>query len=410
MSLTLRPLTENDYSAWIRVDEEAFGNAIPAHRREQVKELVEFDRSLGAFEGDQLVGGTCVCSFTMTVPGGPIPVAGVTAVGVLPSHRRRGVLSAPMTRQLSDIRERGETVAALYASEAAIYGRFGYGRAADNLFFDIPTHGSAFVKQAPSDPALRLRVVDPAEARGIFEKVFEAVLDSRPGLYARTPACWNVVLSDHEADQGGAGPLRAVVVEDDEGPRGYALFRIKPNFTRHGLPDGELSLNELYGLDPAAYALLWRHVLDRDLVSRVKVFQRPVDDPLIHLLAEPRQLNAGWLDELWVRLVDVEGALTARRYAAPVDVVIEVEDTFCPWNARRWRLTADTSGARCVPADGTAADLSLPVSVLGAAYLGGRPLAAPQAAGLVREWRAGAVRELSTAMSWDPAPWTGLVF
>lgn len=175
------------------------------------------------------------------------------------------------------------------------------------------------------------------------------------------------------------------------------------------MPDGELRLRELFGLDQAAYALLWRHLLDRDLVVRVRAAQRPVDDPLIHLLAEPRRLNAGWLDDLWVRVVDVERALPARRYSAPVDVVIEVEDALCPWNARRWRLSADTSGARCVPTE-EPADLTLPVDALGAAYLGGRPLTPLLAAGAVREARAGAVRELSVAMSWEPAPWAGLVF
>ncbi|MFF5210705.1 GNAT family N-acetyltransferase [Streptosporangium sp. NPDC000396] len=409
MSLSLRPMTEADWTAWMAVGEEAFGNALPPHQAELHKGTTEFDRSLGAYEGDQLVGVTAVFSFTMTVPGGPIPVGGVTAVGVLPSHRRRGILSALMTRQLADIRERGEAVAALYASEAAIYGRFGYGRASDSLFFNIPKHGAAFVRHAPADPSLRLRIVKPAEARAVFEKVFEAALDSRPGLYARTPARWDTLLSDHEADQRGAGPLRAVVVEDDGGPRGYALFRIKQNFTQHDVPDGELRVKELFGLDPAAYALLWRHVLDRDLVARINAWNRPVDDPLIHLLAEPRHLNAGWLDELWIRLVDVERALAARRYSAPVDVVIEVEDAFCPWNARRWRLSADTSAARCVPTEDPA-DLTLPVTVLGAAYLGGRPLTALRGAGSVHESRAGALRELSLAMSWEPAPWGGLIF
>ncbi|MFC4062548.1 GNAT family N-acetyltransferase [Planomonospora corallina] len=409
MNLTLRPLTEADWTDWITVDEEAFGNAIPPHRVELFRNTTEFDRSLGAFEGDLLVGVTSVCSFTMTVPGGPIPVGGVTAVGVLPSHRRRGVLTALMTRQLADLRERGEAVAALYASEAAIYGRFGYGRAADTLSFDIPTRGTTLAAHAPADPALRLRVVRPAEARGVFEKVFEAALGERPGRYARTPAFWDMVLSDREADQGGAGPLKAVVAEDDGGPRGYALFRIKPGFTGHDEPDGELRLKEVFGLDPAAYALLWRHLLERDLVSRVTALYRPVDDPLIHLLSEPRRLRASWFDDLWVRLVDVGRALAARRYAAPVDVVVEVADAVCPWNARRWRLTADASGARCEPVE-EAADLALPVSALGAAYLGGRPLTPLQAAGVVRELRAGAVRELSTALSWEPAPCAGLVF
>ncbi|GAA2914423.1 GNAT family N-acetyltransferase [Streptosporangium fragile] len=355
------------------------------------------------------MGVTSVCSFTMTVPGGPLPVAGVTAVAVLPSHRRRGILSSLMARQLSDLHERGEAVAALYASEAAIYGRFGYGRAADALTFRIPTASAAFAPHAPADPGLRLRVVKPAETRPLFEKIFESVLGSRPGLYARTPARWDTVLTDHEADQDGAGPLRGVVAEDDDGPRGYALFRIRRSFTDHDVPDGELRLRELFALDPAGYALLWRHVLDRDLVSHVTAADRPSDDPVIHLLAEPRRLNALWRDDLWVRVVDVERALPARRYAAPVDVVIEVEDARCPWNARRWRLTADPSGARCAPT-GDPADLTLPVSALGAAYLGGRRLTPLSAAGVVRESREGAVRELSTAMSWEPAPWGSRIF
>ncbi|MEU8380336.1 GNAT family N-acetyltransferase [Streptosporangium sp. NPDC048865] len=409
MSLSLRPISEADWSAWITVDEEAFGSAIPEHRQEIYRRNTDFDRTLGVFDGDLLVGTAAVHGFSMTVPGGPIPVGGVTAVGVLPSHRRRGILSSLMTRQLSDLRERGEAVAALYAAEAAIYGRYGYGRAADAVSFRIPTVSAAFTRHAPADPALRLRVVRPADARSAFEKIFESAFAERPGLYARTPARWDTVLTDQESDQGGSGPLRAVVAEDDGGPRGYALFRIRASFDDHDLPAGELRLKELFGLDPAAYALLWRHVLDRDLVSHVVAPGRPSDDPLIHLLAEPRALHALWQDDLWVRVVDVGRALPARRYSAPVDVVIEVEDTVCPWNARRWRLTADTSGARCAPSDDPA-DLALPVSVLGAAYLGGRPLASLLAAGVVRESRAGALRELSTAMSWGPAPWGGLVF
>ncbi|MFF3440061.1 GNAT family N-acetyltransferase [Streptosporangium sp. NPDC002721] len=409
MTLSLRPITEAEWSAWMTVDEEAFGAAIPEHRQEIYRRNTEFDRTLGVFDGDLLVGTTAAHSFSMTVPGGPIPVGGVTAVSVLPSHRRRGILSSLMARQLSDLRERGEAVAALYAAEAAIYGRYGYGRAADCMPFRIPTARAAFTRHAPADPALRLRVVRPAEARSTFEKIYESAFEERPGLYARTPGRWDTVLSDHDSDQGGAGPLRAVVAEDDAGPRGYALFRIKAAFDDHDLPAGELRLKELFGLDPAAYALLWRHVLDRDLVSHVVTQARPADDPLIHLLAEPRVLHALWQDDLWIRVVDVERALPARRYSAPVDVVIDVEDTVCPWNARRWRLTADTSGARCAPSDDPA-DLTLPVAVLGAAYLGGRPLAALLAAGVVRETRAGALRELSTAMSWDPAPWAGLVF
>ncbi|GAA3425632.1 GNAT family N-acetyltransferase [Streptosporangium sandarakinum] len=409
MSFTLRPMTETDWPAWLDLDEEAFGAAVPPHRREQYRAVTEFDRSLGAFDGDLLVGTATSCGFTMTVPGGPIPVAGVTSVGVLPSHRRRGVLSSLMTRQLADLRERGEAVAALYASEAAIYGRFGYGRAADALSFDIPRHGAVLAGHAPADPSLRLRVVRPAGTRDVFEKVFDAVREGRPGMYARTPARWDSVLSDHDADRGNAGPLRAVVAEDDGGPRGYALFRTVQRYTPHTVPDGELRVGEVFALDDAAYAELWRHLLDRDLVALIRAHRRPVDDPLAHMLAEPRNLNAIWVDDLWVRLVDVGRALESRAYSAPVDVVVEIADPVCPWNEGRLRLTAGPSGVRCVPT-GDPAEVSLPVAALGAAYLGGRPLTPLRSAGLVRESRAGAVRELSLAMSWEPAPWAGLVF
>lgn len=405
-------MNESDWPTFVAVDYEAFNSSYPPHFADRWKTLVEFDRMLAAVDHDRddlMVGCAAALSFTMTVPGGPIPVAGVTAVGVLPSHRRRGVLTALMARQLHELHDSGgEAVAALYASEAAIYGRFGYGRAADTLFFRISTRASAFVPGAPSDPALRLRVAKPADSLPELQHVFDSVRPSRPGLYARTEAFWrSEILGDDEHDRRGAGPLRCMIVEDDGGPRGYALFRVKSDTTDHDVPDGEVRLIELFATDPAAYAAAWRSVLDRDLCSRVHAWSRPVDDPIMHLLAEPRQLNAGWLDDLWIRLVDVDRALTSRAYAAPADLVIEVEDELCPWNAGRWRLS--TAKATCERTDDPA-DLTLPVRLLGAAYLGGRPLVALADAGLLREHRAGAVLELSAAMSWDPKPWAGCVF
>jgi len=406
----IRPITEAEWPDFVALDHEAFNVADPPEvTAERWKELIEFERTLCAFDGDVLVGSTAAYSLTMTVPGGPIPVAGITGVAVLPSHRRKGILRSLMTRQLADLHEGGEPVAALYASEAAIYGRFGYGRAADAMFFRIPRHGSAFVPHAPADPKLRLRVARPADVRGDLEKVFAEVQPTRPGLYARSPGFWNWVLRDDEQARGGDGPLRCVLAEDDGGPRGYALFRVKDSWDDYDLPQSEVRLKELFAVDAAAYATLWRSLLDRDLCVRVYAWNRPVDDPLFHLLAEPRRLHAGWRDELWVRLVEVGAALGARRYSAPVDVVLDVRDEVCPWNEGRWRLAADGTGATC---ERTAdpADLELPVHVLGAAFLGGRDLTPYGAAGVVRQVRPGALKALSTAMSWEPRPWGGLVF
>ncbi|MEU0570388.1 GNAT family N-acetyltransferase [Nonomuraea sp. NPDC005983] len=409
MRYPIRPVAEAEWPAFSYVLDEGFGWTPHPAQSARFKAETEFDRTLAAFDGDVMAGVTSSFSLSMTVPGGRIPVAGVTAVSVLASHRRRGVLTELMRRQLSDVRERGESVATLYASEALIYGRFGYGRAAGELSFRISKPGSAFVGNVPSDPSLRIRVARPAEARAEFESLFERIIPMRPGRYARNAAFWNNVLADDEADQQGAGTLRSVIAEDDNGVRGYALFRIKASWDANGVPDSELRLRELEASDPAAYALLWRSVLDRDLVSTVVAQSRPVDDPIVALLADQRQLRPSWSDELWARLVEVDGALTSRAYSAPVDVVLEVEDELCPWNARRWRLSADTSGAECKPVEDEP-DVTLPVSALGSAYLGDGLLTTQLDAGLLREHTPGAVRTLSTAMSWSPKPWAGLTF
>ncbi|MFI6478912.1 GNAT family N-acetyltransferase [Nonomuraea sp. NPDC050663] len=409
MTYPIRPITEAEYPAYSSVLTEAFGWTPHPDQRARWQSGTEFDRTLAAFDGDLIVGVTGIYTFSMSVPGGTdLPVAGVTAVSVLPSHRRRGILSSLMRRQLADVHERGEPLAALYASESVIYGRYGYGRAADELYLSIPTHRADFVRHAPVDPALRIKVIAPADHRADFEALYDRVRAQRPGQYARNDHFWSAVLSDEEYSRHGSSDLRGVLAVDDSGVRGYALFRVKSNWT-DGVAANEVQVNEVYAADPAAYALLWRNLLDRDLTVTVSAWGRPVDDPLTQLLADTRQLRARWGDELYVRVVDVEKALAARAYAAPVDVVIEVTDDLCPWNARRWRLTADASGAECKPTE-EEADLTLPVVSLGAAYMGKDALQAQLGAGLLAEHTAGAVRQLATAMTWSPKPWAGFVF
>ncbi|GAA3227016.1 GNAT family N-acetyltransferase [Nonomuraea helvata] len=409
MTYPIRPIDESEWPAYTRVLDEGFNSRPHPQQAERWKAQTEFDRTLAAFDGDLIAGVAALQSFTMTVPGGRLPVEGVTSVSVLPSHRRRGVLSALMRRQLADIREHGESVAALYASESGIYGRYGYGRASQSLFFRIDKTRSAFVGHAPTDPSLRIRVAVPADVRADLERLFASVATRRPGRYDRNPPIWDDVLADEDADQRGDGPLRCLLAEDDGGLRGYALFRVKAGWDADGIASGELKLTELEATDPAAYALLWRGILDRDLVAKVDSGARPVDDPLIALLADQRQLRASVFDELWVRLVEVDKALTSRAYSAAVNVVIEVEDDVCPWNAKRWRLTADPTGAECKPVEDEP-DVTLPVAALGSAYLGAGMLTESLEAGLLREHSTGSVRALATAMSWSPKPWAGLVF
>jgi predicted acetyltransferase len=411
----VRPVTEAELPAFQYVDRQAFNERPqPALSRANWLARLELDRTLGAFDGGTLAGVTGVYSFRMRVPGAMAAVAGVSMVAVLPSHRRRGVLSALMRRQLSDVAERGEAVAALFASEAAIYGRYGYGRASWHLFLKLARGYGALAAGAPSDPALRLRIAEPRSAHAEMGKVYELAMAERPGLYARTEPWWDRLT--HEPDSDSAPLVRCVLAEDDAGPRGYALFTSEGRWEEGTfLPDGVLDVHEAITVDPAAATALWGDLLSRDLITTFRLHMRPVDDPLLHLLADSRQGRPRLSDGLWIRLVDVGRALAQRRYACPVDVVIEVTDEVCPQNQGRWRLTAAMTSA---PAgfSGTCerttapADLVLPVRALGAAYLGGTGLGSLAAAGLVTEITPGSVAALSTAMSWDPAPWCPMIF
>jgi predicted acetyltransferase len=210
-----------------------------------------------------------------------------------------------------------------------------------------------------------------------------------------------------------------VLAEDDSGPRAYALYSAAHRWDSDtSLPDNSVSVREMVGADAPASAALARDLLSRDLTREFRIRGRPVDDPLLYQLADPRRARPRLKDALWVRIIDVSRALAQRRYSCPADIVLEVHDELLPSNARRWRLTTagaapDGGGleASCVPADlADVADVVLDVTELGAAYLGGIPVGALAAAGLVTERRPGAVRQLSAAMSWDRAPWCPVNF
>ncbi len=407
----IRAVTEAEFDDFSVPDQHAFHEGPPSEqRRALVLSQFEFDRSLAAFDGSRPVATAGAYTFDLCVPGALRPAAGVTWVSVLPSHRRRGIMSGLMRRQLTDIHGRGESIAVLWASEAGIYGRFGYGRASWHASFSIWRGEGALAGLA--DPALYVRIVPPAEALPELSKVHDTVLPGQPGMFSRTEAWWQRVVADPEEERRGAAPMRCVLAEDDAGPRGYALYSAQSRWDDETfLPDSRLDVRELIAADPAATATLWADLLSRDLVSEISARLRPADDPLLHLLADPRRARPQISDGLWVRLIDVPAALSQRRYAAPVDVVIEVTDELCPWNAGRWRLHSDGPGsaAACTRASGPA-DLRLPVAALGAAYLGGTRLGTLARAGLVTEARPDPLGALSAAMAWDPAPWCPRIF
>jgi predicted acetyltransferase len=417
-SYPIRPVDESELPAFVMVGIRAFNSAWPLDGiLEHDLRLFEPERSLAAFDDKQIVGTTIAYTFDLTVPGGSVPAAGVSGVSVEPSHRRRGILSALMGRQLGDVAQGPEPVAILFASEAGIYGRFGYGKACDHYMFTVKRgDGHLRPSSARTEGAasgLALRIADPQTVRANLAKLYDAIRPTRPGMINRSDGRWELALSDPEWARDGSTPQGCVIAEDHTGLRGYALYSGRGAWDSDGVPDGSLHVRELFGLDPDATVALWANLLNRDLVGKVTARPRPVDDPLPNLLTDPRRTRTGVSDGLWVRLVDVPEALRRRCYAAQVDVVIEVHDALNPANEGRWRLTAPSRTEPAQPVcerTSAPADVVMPVSALGAAYLGGTRLGGLAAAGQIAELRPGALAELSAALWWDPAPWSPVMF
>ncbi|WP_028922412.1 GNAT family N-acetyltransferase [Pseudonocardia acaciae] len=402
-TLRLRSLTDEELSGIWPLLANAFLMDYTPEGATRRRDLVEPERYLGVFDEHRQIGGGAILTKNMTLPGvGPTPVAAVSYVGVRPDERGRGALTALMRAQLDGLHDGGrEPVAALWASMAPLYGRFGYGLASRKAAATVTTP-APFVPSAPQGGVVKWFGAD--EVAETLRAVHAAVAASRVGWVSRPKVAWRTWLADDERDRGGCSAYRYAVHRPSDGgePDGYAVFRAKEAWPESG-PDYELEIRELVAATGAAHAGLWRSLLDVDLVGRVRHSNVALDDPLPLLLRNPRVLGEV-SDALWVRLVDLDRALAARRYAAPCDVVLEVADRFCPWNAGRWRLKTEADGGAHTERTSAPADLECDTADLAAAYLGGTRLTALAAAGRVRELRPGAVVAASRALATDTEP------
>jgi predicted acetyltransferase len=366
----------------------------------------ELDRSLGLFEGGQVLATSGLYSRTLTVPGGVVPCAGVTWVTVAPTVRRRGVLTEMMRRQLTELHEQErEPVAALWASEAPIYGRFGYAPAAYRGGLTGRTERLRLRPDIDLGTG-QVALVDRETYQPAAAAVYDAVRRFVPGNLARDERWWDRRVRDLPDQRDGATALRFLLHTETDGTvTGYAAWRIKGTWNDDtGETDGVLLVEEVRASSTQAYASLWKVLLSVDLVRTVKAPLASPDDPLRHLVTDGRALATRQIDSLWVRLVDVGRALSARRYPAPIDFVFEVRDPFCEWNTGRWHLWGHPAGAFCDRTDRDP-DIVLGIEELSAIYLGGVSLASLQAAGRVTEVSPGAVTQASTAFGWPVTPW-----
>ena len=364
--------------------------------------LVGPERGLVAREDGATAGGCCSFPMQVTTPGGAVKAAGVTMVGVQPTHRRRGVLSAMMRRQLDDCRERGEPLAYLWASEERIYGRFGYGLTGLSADVEISRDRNEFFTKAPT--AGRVRLVPLAEALAPARAIYAGTAARRPGMFARSDEWFRRRnLADLPWMRAGGGELVCALLEIDGAPAAYALYRFDARWERN-IPAGVVRVAEAMATTPEAMRAIWRYLLDLDWCATIKAGFLPVDHPLFLLSAEPRRMRTQLRDGCFARLVDVESSLSSRAYG-PGEIVIEIADAFCPWNAGRW-LVREGGATRTE----RAADISCDVSALAFAYLGGFSWAQIVASSRAKAASEEAIARADRVFERRGAPWVPEIF
>lgn len=398
VQFAVRPAVSADYEEFTAL----FGGAMmfEPSADDLSRAMFEPDRALVAIDGDEIIGTTRALTRDLSVPGAVVPAAHVTAVGVRATHRRRGVMSELITRQL---REVPEAIAVLWASEPGIYGRFGYGPAAWGVSYEVDLHrvGSHDVRIRPGE-------LGELPADGAIEQLaplLRSLQGRRPGVSGRSELGWQKLLQDKPEGRGGKTARHILVHRDQTGAvDGYALWRGQLSWGPAG-PANEVSVEELVAIHPVAYRALWHHLLTLDLAAKLTYGNAAVDEPLQQLVTTPTALNRRLSESLWVRVTDVPRALAQRRYAVGVDLVLEVADDLMPANAGRFRLTADgpAAAARCERTDAPS-DVSLSVRELGAVYLGGRSLTEFAATGRVTEHTSGALTSATAAFGWPALP------
>ena len=393
MDLEYRSPSADEFEAVFRAVYVAFGEEPKEDDIERQRRLMPVDRVLAAWDGGRPVGIAASYPFELTVPGGTADAAGVTWVGVHPSHRRRGILTELMRRQLEDVHERGEPIAILWASEAPIYGRFGYGITVPETFVDAER--AAFALRDDPGPRGSVRLVTADEAAELFPPIYESRRKELPGALGRSETWWkDGMLADPEHWRDGYGPKFYALLEIDGAPVGYAMYRIKSKW-EEGTPQGELRPVEAFAVSPEATEELWRYLFGVDLVTRVKGGR--IDPALTLMVTDARRLHVSYAEGIWLRLVDLEGALRARSFAAGDPVVLEVEDELFERNAGCWSIGSELGRTDAEP------DVALHVADLASAYLGAFTFELLAAAGRARELRAGGLAR-ATALFRTPLP------
>ncbi|NGN63362.1 GNAT family N-acetyltransferase [Streptomyces sp. A7024] len=399
-AIQFRELPESDIERALALAYLAFHESPEDDQRRRHRDLLRQCLRIGAYDGDEVVGLAAGIPFRLSVPGAELPGPGVSFVCVAPTHRRRGVLSGMIGELFRRCADAGWPVASLWASEDAIYGRYGFGPAAYGATVEIDSREALRLRIAPDERPLRLLATD--EVPKLLGAYYDATRRTRAGRPFRTEEWWREEwLVDKDEDDDDLSPPRVVALGDPVA--GYAVYRTKRADDGPGL----VRVDELEADTPAAAAALWTYLCAIDLTRKVQAWNRPLDDPLLLFAADRDQVRVtAEFPALRLRLTDAAEALRQREWAAPADLVLDVTDAHIPANAGRHRLTAAPGGATYEPTD-AAPDLALDVRDLAACYLGGTRARSLVQAGLVTEHTPGAADALDDAFRTALLPHTG---
>lgn len=406
MQYPIRKITPEDKDRFVKTMSIPFGMDPSPGMTARFRIAMECAELRAAFDGEQMVSTFGAYPLNLTVPGGnSVPTAGTTLVTVLTTHRRQGVLTAHMRQHFQEAYESGQPLAALWASESHIYGRFGYGPSAEGARITIQKSHATLLE--PIDIRGSMRLVDAEEALKIFPEIYRPLVKTRPGMFERSQDWWKVrILADPEEMRRGATSHRRVLHVREDQPAGYAIYRTHPAFSHQ---PAELQVVELFGLDALVERALWQYLFGVDLIATITHWNLPVDDPLSWWVEQPRELQRKLADSVWVRPVNVVEALNKRRYPAAGDLVFQFRDDYCPWNEGTFRLNVSQDGQGHCEKTQAPAELVLTPFTLGSVYLGGHPVRQLARAGLITG-SPEAIHKADALFSWTIKPWCQEVF
>jgi predicted acetyltransferase len=406
MDVSVRLITEDEFDAVYDCALTTFGVPASDEDRADTREWIELDRTFAAFDGDMVAATAGIVSLPLMVPGGSVvPTAAVTLVTTAPTHRRQGLMSATMRAMLDQAVERQEPVATLWASESKIYGRFGFGAANTATEAEIAMHHTALRPDAPTASGV-VRVLDSARAAQTIPEVYERATAGIPGTLIRRTEDWRQLFKDVGAARNGKTTMRYAVYEQDGLGLGFVRYRNTENWKDMNA-EGEVEIFEFHASSADAYAALWRFISSLDLMATIKIHADRHHSRIATLLQNPRRLRATIGESMWVRILDPVGALGARRYGAPGEVVIEIEDAM-GYAAGRFALSGDQTTAT-VTKVGSEPDVVLSAESIGAAYLGAARLSELAWAGRVTG-DASAIAVLDAMMGWPVEPYCTVHF